>query len=213
MKMMRPQFFVLHPRQIRAAQADAAQDVHFKEADPVSIRNLFKRLGFKDAKVVDENVHGGKIIHELFYNRRVCKITGKAAELGVGQRLANLRKCAVNRFFGAAVDDDVDALARETGGDGQADAFGGTGNQGDFISKLKIHNATKFASRAAMSTFRQFHKILQQLQADLLAFLRVKLRGENIVAPDGRRKGAAVIRARRDDGLASTGCGKKLWTK
>ena len=44
------------------------------------------------------------------------------------------------------------------------------------------------------------HKILQQLQADLLAFLRVKLRGENIVAPDGRRERFAVVRARRDDG-------------
>jgi hypothetical protein len=32
--------------------------------------------------------------------------------------------------------------------------------------------------------FRQFHKILQQLQADALAFLRVKLRGEDVVAPD-----------------------------
>src|SRR5208282_4693853 len=49
--------------------------------------------------------------------------------------------------------------------------------------------------------FRQFHKIFQQLQADLLAFLRVKLRGVDIVAPDGRRKGVTVIRARRDDGF------------
>src|SRR3984957_2738920 len=52
-----------------------------------------------------------------------------------------------------------------------------------------------------MSSFRQFREIFQQLQADLLAFLRVKLRGVNIVAPDGRRKGVAVIRASRDDGF------------
>ena len=39
------------------------------------------------------------------------------------------------------------------------------------------------------------------MQADLLAFLRVKLRGVDIFAPDGRRKGVAVIRARRDDGF------------
>ena len=39
------------------------------------------------------------------------------------------------------------------------------------------------------------------MQADLLAFLRVKLRGVNVVAPDGRRKSVAVIRARRDDGF------------
>jgi len=50
-------------------------------------------------------------------------------------------------------------------------------------------------------TFRQFHEIFQQLQADLLAFLRVKLRGENIVAPDGGSKAAAVIRAGRNDGF------------
>ena len=30
---------------------------------------------------------------------------------------------------------------------------------------------------------RQIHEVLQQLQADFLAFLRVKLRGENVVAP------------------------------
>ena len=29
----------------------------------------------------------------------------------------------------------------------------------------------------------KFHKILQQLQSNLLAFLRVKLRGEHVVAP------------------------------
>ena len=46
----------------------------------------------------------------------------------------------------------------------------------------------------------QLDKVLQQLQADFLAFLRVKLRGEHIVAPDGRRKVVAVVRARGDDG-------------
>ena len=39
------------------------------------------------------------------------------------------------------------------------------------------------------------------MQADLLTFLRVKLRGVNIVAPDGRCKGVAIIRARRNDGF------------
>src|SRR3974390_1249685 len=49
------------------------------------------------------------------------------------------------------------------------------------------------------SVFRQFNKIFQQLQADSLAFLRVKLRRKNIVAPDGGRKGLAVFRARGDN--------------
>ena len=47
--------------------------------------------------------------------------------------------------------------------------------------------------------FRKLDEIFEQLQADFLAFLRVKLRGENIVAPDGRREIISVIRARRDD--------------
>src|ERR1035441_5955364 len=45
----------------------------------------------------------------------------------------------------------------------------------------------------------QIHKILQQLQADLLAFFRMKLRGINIVAPDGGREAVAVFGARGDD--------------
>src|ERR1035441_10353886 len=47
----------------------------------------------------------------------------------------------------------------------------------------------------------KFHEVFQQLQADLLALLRVKLRRENVVAPDGRRKGVAVFRARGDNRL------------
>lgn len=53
--------------------------------------------------------------------------------------------------------------------------------------------------KAQILTLRQFHKILQQLQADLLAFLRVKLRGEDVVAPDGGCKGIAVFRPRGDN--------------
>lgn len=45
--------------------------------------------------------------------------------------------------------------------------------------------------------FRQFHKTLQQLQADFLAFLRVKLRGENIIAPDGTPRNYCVGAAMR----------------
>lgn len=37
------------------------------------------------------------------------------------------------------------------------------------------------------------------MQSNLLAFLRVKLRGENVVAPNGRREVIAVIRPRGDD--------------
>jgi len=48
---------------------------------------------------------------------------------------------------------------------------------------------------------RKPDEIPQQLQADPLAFLRMKLRGENVVLPDGRGEPFAVSRARRHDGF------------
>src|SRR6266536_5767063 len=42
-------------------------------------------------------------------------------------------------------------------------------------------------------------KILEQLQADLLAFLRVKLRGKHVIPPNRRGETFAVCRARRHD--------------
>lgn len=61
------------------------------------------------------------------------------------------------------------------------------GAQLTFPQPLQKHSSiyAKKHSHPGKLTFRQFHEIFQQLQADLLAFLRVKLRGINIVAPDG----------------------------
>ncbi len=46
----------------------------------------------------------------------------------------------------------------------------------------------------------KFHKIPQQLQTDFLAFLGMKLRGEDVVAPNRRGEGLAVTGAGGDDG-------------
>ena len=54
---------LLHPGQISAAQPHAAHDVHFKETKPVLVGNLFKGLGLKDSKAVDENLN----VRELLY--------------------------------------------------------------------------------------------------------------------------------------------------
>src|SRR5688500_11161664 len=45
----------------------------------------------------------------------------------------------------------------------------------------------------------QFDEVLQQLQSDLLAFLRMKLCGKNVVPPDRRGKVSAVIRRGGDN--------------
>lgn len=49
------------------------------------------------------------------------------------------------------------------------------------------------------TVLREFHEVLQQLQPDLLAFLRMKLGGEHVVLPHGGRKIFSVIRSRRND--------------
>jgi hypothetical protein len=62
-----------------------------------------------------------------------------------------------------------------------------------------LSNLFYSTKRGNLRCFRQFHKILQQLQADILAFFRVKLCGKNIVAPNRRRKRFAVFCSRSND--------------
>ena len=47
----------------------------------------------------------------------------------------------------------------------------------------------------------QVGEVLQQAQADALAFFGVELRGEQVVSGDGRDEGDAVFGASRDDGI------------
>src|SRR6516162_8014521 len=54
---------------------------------------------------------------------------------------------------------------------------------------------------ALLSSFRDTDKIAQELQPDFLALLRMKLGGEDIVAPNSRSKRLAVSRPRRNNGL------------
>src|SRR5437879_4036272 len=51
------------------------------------------------------------------------------------------------------------------------------------------------------SVIRQLHKVLQELQSDGLAFLRMKLCRKNVVAPDGGSERFTVFRARCNDGI------------
>jgi len=50
--------------------------------------------------------------------------------------MPDLGEGGADGFFSAAIDDDPGAFAGEPGGDGQADAFGGTGDEGEFIGQL-----------------------------------------------------------------------------
>src|SRR5690349_12947502 len=63
-------------------------------------------------------------------------------------------------------------------------------------SRVERSGGRRFMFEASGS---EFHEILQQPQANVLALLGVKLRGEHVVPPHRRRKGAAVVCPRGDD--------------
>src|SRR5882724_8675198 len=56
-----------------------------------------------------------------------------------------------------------------------------------------------FALFRGNSSCCRLDKILEQLQTDLLAFLRMELRGKHVLLPNRRGEAFAVSRARRDD--------------
>jgi hypothetical protein len=78
-----------------------------------------------------------------------------------------------------------------------------TGHTGCFIriAKTSFDGAGLFGRRCSSvpTVLREFHEVLQQLQSDLLAFLRMKLGGEHVVLPHGGREIPSVVRAGRDD--------------
>ena len=48
---------ILHQREILSGKAHPAEHVDFKEAPPVVIRYIFKRNGFENAEIIDQDVH------------------------------------------------------------------------------------------------------------------------------------------------------------
>src|SRR6267378_589316 len=72
------------------------------------------------------------------------------------------------------------------------------GRRGWRRSGLSLKKTTEDANPALR---HQPEEILQQLQANLLAFLRMELRGEHVVLPDRRGKCFAIGRARGHEGF------------
>src|SRR5947208_11109172 len=53
-----------HGTDVMAAQPHTAQHVHFEEAAPIVVGDLFERLGLEDAKIVHQNVDGREMIND-----------------------------------------------------------------------------------------------------------------------------------------------------
>jgi len=73
----------LHSREIATAQAHAAQDINLEETSPVLIGNFLKRLRFKDAEVIDQNVNIGKLGEERLGRDLGREVAGSSAYYSV----------------------------------------------------------------------------------------------------------------------------------
>src|SRR5258708_6361778 len=74
---------LLHPGQIRAAQAHAAEHVDLEEPPPILIGNILERAWLEYTKVVHENVHEREPLEQRLCRRRRGEIAREAFNLGV----------------------------------------------------------------------------------------------------------------------------------
>src|SRR6267143_7288521 len=89
MKMTRPHFFQ-HTGKIVARKTDAAEHIHFEEAQPIRVRNLEERFRFEDSQVVHQNVGLWDLLQEQLDTRESAKVRGDASQLCSGETLGNL---------------------------------------------------------------------------------------------------------------------------
>ena len=61
-----PPIPLLHPRDVRAAEAHATEHIDFEDLKPIFVGNCVEGFGFIYSEVVDENVHGGKMLQQVF---------------------------------------------------------------------------------------------------------------------------------------------------
>lgn len=122
-----------------AGEAHSAEDVDFKETQPVGIRNFEKRFDLEDAEVVDEDIGFGDLAEECFDASCGAKVGGDAANVCGLVGFANFFESGIDTTFGAAVEDDTGAFLSEGEGDCESDSSGGTGYYGGFVLKAQVH--------------------------------------------------------------------------
>src|SRR5258706_38247 len=119
-----------HGTYIMAAQPDSAQHVHLKEAAPIVVGDLFKRLRFEDAKIVHQDVDAWET-----RNDSTCACFGAQVRGDSVCGAADLH-CLVDSLSRAAVNDDHRALFGQRGSNGQANAGSGASDKSRLAFQL-----------------------------------------------------------------------------
>lgn len=137
----------LHAGQVRADEPDGGEDVDLEVAAPLGVVDLQRGDGAEDPEVVDEDVdvgHGPQHGGGALLRRQVAHGAGDVVAAGA---LAHGADGLRDALLAAAVDDDAGSRAGQAGGDGVADALGGTGDQGGAAGEVDLHEAFSSSGR------------------------------------------------------------------
>src|SRR5262249_10264590 len=130
---------IRHALRIVTRQAYARIHVHLEEAAPFLVGDIEEGLRLEDAEVVDEDVVAGHGLDKGGSALGRTEVGGDAGEPGIRHGLLDLRDGGIDARLGAAGDDDAGARAGQALGDGEADAGGGTGDDGTTLGKVNLH--------------------------------------------------------------------------
>ncbi len=123
-----------------ATQAHAAQNVHFKDPQPIGIRYVFEGLGLENSKVVDQNVDFREALNRRASSLCGSEISRQTFESSRNAGFLESSKGFVDAFRGTAVYDDVCPLFRQALRDREADADCGTSDECTLSCELQIHH-------------------------------------------------------------------------
>ena len=145
----------LHDGNGRPAGVKGGGQDHRDQGVPLLLRELVHRRHVLDAGVVDQDVQPPKLAHrvgdEVLDLLRPGHVGGMVADGGVGAGLQGLPVSLDLRRIPQAIEDDVDPLLSEGGGEGLADAAGGARDDRHVAFKLVVdgHGPTPFRRRRA----------------------------------------------------------------
>jgi len=54
-------------------EPNAAEDIYFKEAQPIGIGNIEKRFDLEDAEVIDQNIGFGRLFEGMLPRHGTCR--------------------------------------------------------------------------------------------------------------------------------------------
>src|SRR6266481_6369166 len=113
---------LLHPGDISTAEAYTAEHIDLEDVAPILVGNFIERLGLINSEVVNENVHRGKKLEQVFSCRSCGQVSGKSLDFRRGHSLPNLFQREVNCVIRTSVHDHTSTSRSKLASNGETDA-------------------------------------------------------------------------------------------